>query len=75
MIVAAVISIILCVSWIVTTPSLELTMTTKPLYFPEAPIWHIALYVGGIAFMAYTIFGIVDRWLNQKLYKESAKAE
>lgn len=65
--ISAVVSLALWVAWVVTMPGLGLTMATKPLYFPEAPIWHIGLYLGNLATMGYSVLGIGCRWLDRNV--------
>ncbi|MEM7133198.1 MAG: hypothetical protein AAF702_43260 [Chloroflexota bacterium] len=56
---SAAVSVLLLVAWAVTMPGLGLTMTTRPLYFPEAPLWHIGLYAGAFVTLSYPIVGLI----------------
>lgn len=64
LVAAAVICVILWGVWGVTGRGLDLALNTTPRYFPEAPLWHIALFMGGALALAYSNIGMAYLWLK-----------
>ncbi|MEM7132796.1 MAG: hypothetical protein AAF702_41215 [Chloroflexota bacterium] len=69
---SAGISLVLWIAWVATLPGLGLTMTTQPLYFPEAPYWHVGLHMFAMATTGYTTVGLTCMWLDGSSQSKNA---
>lgn len=65
LVAATIIGTIMWLTWGVTFQGMDFALDTTPRYFPEAPLWHIGLYIGGFIALTYAGVGAFYLWLER----------
>lgn len=66
LVLSALLGIVLTGIWLVTSLNIPFTHAQSPLYFTEAPYWHIGIYAAICITMGYAIFGALAYWITRK---------